>query len=41
MNAKISGFHLKNTYNQKTNGNGRMLLELSHEKLLKAMLKIP
>jgi len=31
MNSKISGAHLKNVYNQKTNRNGRILLELSHE----------
>ena len=34
MNAKVSSAHVKYAYNQKTNRNGKMLLELSQEKSL-------
>ena len=34
MNAKISSAHVKYAYNQKTNRNGKMMLELSQEKSL-------
>ncbi len=34
MNAKVSATHVKYAYNAKTNRNGKMLLELTHEKSL-------
>ena len=34
MNAKISSAHVKYAYNKQTNKNGRLLLELAHEKSL-------
>ena len=34
MNAEVSAAHVNYAYNQKTNRNGQMLLELIHEKSL-------